>query len=124
MNRFVRIAAMVGALGATSLITVLAVMWFGGHGTLPAVSAPLPAGSLVVEEIRLDPVQILLPTEPTVFHQFVDEQGIVLFVESRDAVPEEWRAKAGRVVLSALPPTSPAAARMIRKLQATDESGG
>ena len=88
------------------------------------MSAPLPAGSLVVEEIRLDPVQILLPTEPTVFHQFVDEQGIVHFVESPEAVPEEWRDRAGRVVLSALPPTSPAGARMIRKLQASEESGG
>jgi hypothetical protein len=124
MNWFVRIAAVVGALGATSLITVLAMMWFGGHETLPPVSAPTPAGALVVEEIRLDPVQILLPTEPTVFHQFVDEQGSVHFVESRDAVPEEWRAKAGRVVLSALPPTSPAGARMIRKLQASEGSGG
>lgn len=122
MKRIVRIAGIVAALGATSLITALAVLWFGGHEKLPAVSAPVPAGSVFLEETHIDPVQILLPEEPTVFHQFVDEQGTVHFVENERAVPEEWQGRAGRVVLSAVPPTSPAAGRMIRKLQATDTS--
>jgi hypothetical protein len=89
--------------------------------SLPPVGAGVPASEWVVRDIS-DPLQRLQPEEPVMFYQFIDDQGDVRFVSTLHEVPEAWRERAGRFELAGLPPTSPASARMQRKL-ALDRTG-
>ena len=90
-------------------------------GTLPPVSARTTPGETVgpselIDLTDVDSIDRLIPSEPRVFYQYTDESGDVRFVQSLLEVPEAWRDRAGRVELAAVPPTSPAQARMLRKL--------
>lgn len=90
-------------------------------GPLPPVSAGMPtieAGEISgqADLVDVDSIDRLILDEPRVYYQYTDESGAVRFVQSLLEVPEAWRDRAGRVELAAPPPTSPAEARMLRKL--------
>ncbi len=104
------------ALGSVSIVALIAcaafTSWEPGSG-LPSVSAVSPSAP----EPWSDRLDILGPDEPRTYFQYVDTRGAVRFAESLDDVPEDWRSRAGRVVLDVPPPDSPAAARMVRRLR-------
>ena len=85
----------------------------------PPVAAGLSSEALASDSApRFDRLEIVLPSEPTVFYQYIDDEtGAVRFVESLRDVPEDWQLRAGRVEMAVAPPQSPAGARMLRKLQ-------
>ena len=86
--------------------------WDSGDG-LPSVSAVSPSAP----EPWSDRLDILGPDEPRTYFQYVDARGNVRFAENLENVPEDWQSRAGRVVLDVPPPSSPAAARMVRRLR-------
>jgi len=104
-----------GLLGLAMAVAFTVAMQPPDVESLPPVGAGVPASEWVTRDIA-DPLQRVRPEEPTMFYQFVDDQGEVRFVSTLHEVPEAWRDRAGRFELAGLPPTSPASARMQRKL--------
>ncbi|MDJ0867376.1 MAG: hypothetical protein QNK03_14795 [Myxococcota bacterium] len=100
----------VAALGAT----------LASDQPLPSVSAGIPAQpqtAAELEALRIAALEILVPTAPQVFYQYIDETGAVRFTESLHDVPEAWRESAGHVELDVVPPSTPVQARVLRKLR-------
>ncbi len=86
----------------------------GDEGIAP-VSAGVPP-SVYVDLTDRPLIEKLLPPEPVVFYQFLDEDGQARFVQTLTEVPPEWRDRVGFVEMAAVPQHTPAGARMIRKL--------
>ena len=104
-----------GLLGLAMAAAFTVAMQPPDVDSLPPVGAGVPASEWVTRDIS-DPMQRLRSDEPVMFYQFVDDEGNVQFVSTLHEVPEEWRDRAGRFEFAGLPPTSPASARMHRKL--------
>ena len=108
---------MAGGGALVGLAVGLAIGFRAVEPSLPDVSASPPPSELIDLTDR-DPIEQIVRAEPVVFYQYTDDSGTVRFASTLHEVPEAWRERAGRFELAGLPPTSPAAARMQRKLAA------
>ncbi len=109
---------------ATGLAVLLAcaalVKWEDPEGDLPAVSAIRKEPEVPTE--WNDPFDIIGPSEPRIYYQYLDQSGAVRFAETLDEVPEAWRDRAGLVELDVPPPDTRVEGRMVRKLRQVREA--
>ena len=109
---------------ATGLAVLLAcaalVKWEDTDGDLPAVSAIRKEPEAPRE--WNDPFDVIGPSEPRIYYQYLDQSGAVRFAETLDEVPEAWRDRAGLVELDVPPPGTRTEGRMVRKLRQVREA--
>ena len=115
------LAGIGGLIGIVSGIAIATVAQRTGVEPLPAVSAGIPPKDVRNFTDR-DLIEKLLPPEPVIYYQFVDQDGDVRFVPYLHEVPLEWLDQVGFVEVAAVPQTTPAGARMIRKLDGQRDS--
>jgi len=109
------LAGIGGVFAIVAGIAITASLQRPGVETLPAVSAGIPSQDFV-DLTNRDPIEKLLPPEPVIFYQYVDDDGRVQFSSTMNEVPLEWRDRVGFVRVAAVPQDTPAGARMVRKL--------
>jgi hypothetical protein len=112
-----------GALGLAMALAFAVALQSSPPEVLPHVSAGIPA-SEIVDLTDRHPIERILPAEAIVYYQYVDEDGAVQFSSTLHEVPEAWRDRAGRFELAGMPPSTPAEARMHRKLDASRTVAG
>lgn len=109
----------------TLLLVAVAAVFLLLRGPQPGSTLPRPAESLAnqrvepaeAEHTATDSVEDTPdPARATtqVYYQYIDDRGAVRFAPSLEAVPEAWRAKAGRIEMQGPPPTTPSEARAAR----------
>jgi glutaredoxin len=99
------------AIQAAAIVSILSLVLTACDMVLTLEGTPgdtPPAGS--------DVVSLESGRATRIYYQFVDERGAVRFVESLEAVPEDWKNRVGFVEMSTPPPMSPA--DMKRAIQA------
>ena len=106
-----------GLLGLSMAMAFAVALQSSPPESLPHVSLGIPA-SEIVDLTDRHPIERILPADTIVYYQDVDEDGAVQFSSTLYEVPEAWRDRAGRFELAGMPPSTPAHARMHRKLDA------